>query len=149
MQALLAMPFGRMRRLAGVQQQQLQSASGSSALSSRTVCAASRQELCWRLALPCLDGQVLTGAVCCRNVAGAERTLQKQLSATRDSADSVRPDFQQRLTGTLADVIARAAQQDAAAGKHSQTDRMPEIIEHLQSAFDVRPMAPCLATLCS
>lgn len=80
-------------------------------------------------------------AVCCRNVAGAERTLQKQLAATRDSADSVRPDFQQRLAGTLADVIARAAQQDAAAGRHGQADRMPEIIDHLQSALNVRPHA--------
>ena len=92
---------------------------------------------------------VLTGAVCCRNVAGAERTLQKQLAATRGSTDSVRPDFRQRLTGTLADVIARAAQQDAASGKHGQADRMREIIDHLQSAFDVCPMPPVTARWCS
>lgn len=110
-------------------------------LPSRSVWMPSRQNFSWRLASSCPDKEVLIPAVCCRNVAGAERTLQKQLAATRDSADSVRPDFQQRLAGTLADVIARAAQQDAAAGRHGQADRMPEIIDHLQSALNVRPHA--------
>ena len=110
-------------------------------LPPRTVWTASRQKVSWQLASSSANKEVLSPAVCCRNVAGAERTLQKQLAATQGSADSVRPDFQQRLAGTLADVIARAAQQDAAAGKHGQADRMPEVIDHLKSAFNVCPRA--------
>ena len=79
----------------------------------------------------------------CRNVAAAERTLQKQLTAVRESKESIRPDFMQRLVGTLADIIARAAHQEAAAGKHSSSDRMPEIIGLLEAAFEVGlPQAP-------
>jgi hypothetical protein len=79
------------------------------------------------------------GYLTCRNVAAAERTLQKQLTAVKDSEEEVRPEFVQRLAGTLADVIARAAQQEAASAKHthSQLDRMPEIIGLLQTAFEV------------
>ena len=75
----------------------------------------------------------------CRNVAAAERTLQKQLAAVRESKEAIRPEFMQRLVGTLADVIARAVHQEAAAGKHSPShpDRMPEIIGLLQTAFEV------------
>lgn len=77
----------------------------------------------------------------CRNIAAAERTLQKQLAAVKDSKDTIRPEFMQRLAGTLADVIARARQQEAVTGKHSpsQPDRMPEIISLLQTAFKVQP----------
>ena len=77
--------------------------------------------------------------VTCRNVAAAERTLQKQLAVVKESKEEVRPEFIQRLTGTLADVIARAAQQEAASAKHtqSQPDRMPEVIGLLQTAFEV------------
>ena len=76
----------------------------------------------------------------CRNIAAAERTLQKQLAAVEESRESIRPEFMQRLAGTLADVIARAAHQDAAAGKQhspSQPDRMTEIVDLLQTAFQV------------
>lgn len=61
------------------------------------------------------------------------------MAAVRESKETIRPDFMQRLVGTLADVIARAAHQEAAAGKHSPThpDRMPEIIGLLQTAFEV------------
>ena len=75
----------------------------------------------------------------CRNVAAAERTLQKQLAAVKESKESIRPEFMQRLAGTLADVIARALHTEAAAGKHSPShpDRLPEIIGLLQTAFEV------------
>ena len=81
-------------------------------------------------------------ACVCRNIAAAERTLQKQLAAVKESKESIRPEFMQRLVGTLADVIARAVHQEAAAGKHSPSDRMPEIIGLLETAFEV-----CLTTL--
>lgn len=74
----------------------------------------------------------------------------------KESKEAIRPHFTQRLTGTLADVIARHAQQEAAIqqgrGSHSQQhDRMPEIIGLLQTALQVpHPclMSPALTAKC-
>lgn len=78
-----------------------------------------------------------------RNLAAAERTLQKSLGTVREAgADPVRPHFRSRLAGTLADIIARAEQTAAMApGKNKKDNavgRRAEIVDLLSYAFEVR-----------
>ena len=76
-----------------------------------------------------------------RNLAAAERTLQKSLAAVKaGDGGPVRPQFRGRLAGTLADIMARSEQ---TAGlvvgkpKKDSASRSTEIVDLLRYGYEV------------
>lgn len=76
-----------------------------------------------------------------RNLAAAERTLQKSLAAVKDGGGGnvVRPHLRCQLAGTLADIIARSEQAAGSTGKPrpEAAGRLTEIVDLLRFAFEV------------
>lgn len=77
-----------------------------------------------------------------RNLAAAERTLQKSLAAVKASdGGQVRPHFRCRLAGTLADIIARSEQTAglvAGKSKKDSASRSAEIVDLLRYGYEVQ-----------
>ncbi len=77
-----------------------------------------------------------------RNLAAAERTLQKSLAAVKASdGGQVRPHFRCRLAGTLSDIIARSEQTAglvAGKSKKDSASRSAEIVDLLRYGYEVQ-----------